>query len=541
MASPEQLEQHFFQMLRDSPGFFQRVASFVSSFAYDNPRSPSPIPEGSPQEPIIIPLDRESVSASATLPHSVPTGALVQSVPPGFDPEMDCETAQASARDSSSSSSEEEGEFQVVGKRSRKSSKKSSKTLKTAEGVPSKVSQPKPSTPKATPAGVKLPPPIFIRAKSKWPEISSKCNVSKINFLSASNTSQGVRVQVPTSTDFRNLTSLLAARAVEYHTYALEEERKLRVVIKGIPKEISVDDVKADLISQSFPIIKVSRLFSHRNGRTYDMVHVTLDDTPAGKAIYGVKAVCGLSGLVIQPPNKTGIPTQCHRCQLYGHSATHCFAQPRCVKCLGDHGTIDCTRPKKGEDRPTEPPACVLCKAKGLKEVGHTANYRGCPIAPRANPKAVQRAQRASQPTGKPKPPPPVSDIAQFPEIRSNPTISPSLAPIPQAESASPTLSQIVARTSPKVPQTYSKATKAPKKAPLPTPKAPQAVSHNFPSSLDESLALVADFTAQIDFNAVVEFADLIRKNQGNGVGLLSVYARFSPLIQRLGNYQIKH
>ncbi|GBP92680.1 hypothetical protein EVAR_81858_1 [Eumeta japonica] len=64
---------------------------------------------------------------------------------------------------------------------------------------------------------------------------------------------------------------------------------------------------------------------------------------------------------------------------------SYCFHSARCVKCLGDHGTAQCTRNKDTDG----PPACVLCKQKG-----HTANYLGCPRAPKRPPppeKAVPR------------------------------------------------------------------------------------------------------------------------------------------------------
>ncbi|GBP95902.1 hypothetical protein EVAR_83542_1 [Eumeta japonica] len=61
---------------------------------------------------------------------------------------------------------------------------------------------------------------------------------------------------------------------------------------------------------------------------------------------------------------------------MYGHSSKNCFQRARCVKCLGDHGTAACTRNKDTDG----PPACVLCKSSG-----HTANYLGCPRAPKRN------------------------------------------------------------------------------------------------------------------------------------------------------------
>ncbi|GBP22158.1 Nucleic-acid-binding protein from transposon X-element [Eumeta japonica] len=68
---------------------------------------------------------------------------------------------------------------------------------------------------------------------------------------------------------------------------------------------------------------------------------------------------------------------ECHRCQLYSHAATNCHAPPRCVKCLDPHWTKECTRTRVSEGKP----ACCNCGSD------HTANYGGCPVAPKLKPK----------------------------------------------------------------------------------------------------------------------------------------------------------
>ncbi|CAB0041795.1 unnamed protein product, partial [Trichogramma brassicae] len=91
---------------------------------------------------------------------------------------------------------------------------------------------------------------------------------------------------------------------------------------------------------------------------------------------FRVKTIVSLDGLIIEKPHKRGTIGQCHNCQHYGHSARHCYAKPRCVKCLEAHATKDCTR---APDAVKESVACVLCG-----KTGHPANWRGCPNAPAA-------------------------------------------------------------------------------------------------------------------------------------------------------------
>ncbi|GBP07581.1 Nucleic-acid-binding protein from transposon X-element [Eumeta japonica] len=91
------------------------------------------------------------------------------------------------------------------------------------------------------------------------------------------------------------------------------------------------------------------------------------------------------------------MPRQCHRCQLYGHAALNCHAQPRCVKCQMPHWTKECNRTKDAGDKPS----CCNCSQK------RTANYGGCPPKPRPIKRTVPKCSskqltdmtKARQPT----------------------------------------------------------------------------------------------------------------------------------------------
>lgn len=76
----------------------------------------------------------------------------------------------------------------------------------------------------------------------------------------------------------------------------------------------------------------------------------------------------------VDPYRRKDQPTQCHKCQRYGHSQSGCRNPKRCVKCAG---TCENTRVcVLGQGR-IESPKCALCSGP------HTANYRGCPKYPK--------------------------------------------------------------------------------------------------------------------------------------------------------------
>lgn len=321
-------------------------------------------------------------------------------------------------RDSDSSPNSSDSGFTLVAGRKRKK--------ETSSAPPTQDSSPPPSTVPPPERKVKPPPPIFLRQKEKWEAVSTACRMRGIIYTHARSTKDGIKVQVPTPSDHRKLTAFLRDQRIGFHTYALEDERLLRVVIRGLPVEITPDSIKADLCAQGFPVREVHRMYNGRTKTPFELVLVVLNLTPEGKAIFDLKMVNNLSGLHVETPHRNGTPSQCHRCQLYGHSARNCFAQPRCVKCLGDHGTADCTRTRDT----SEPPSCVLCGASG-----HTANYRGCPKAPKADKRATRRPAPARAKTSQPQYTKTTPKVAMAP-----PATAPQNAwskPLPMTSSAS--------------------------------------------------------------------------------------------------------
>ncbi|GBP34443.1 Nucleic-acid-binding protein from transposon X-element [Eumeta japonica] len=211
--------------------------------------------------------------------------------------------------------------------------------------------------PSPSPRGPK-PPPMFVQNKDRWTELRKRCAEKKIQFSQARNSAQGLKLPAKTVADFKNLQNLLVSCNFKFHTYSLKEEREIRVVLRGVPKEIPVDEVKEDLLAQNLPVHSVRRILN-RFREPLDLVLVSgtaeANDKATKAAFFKIRSVCSLSGVKAEQTRKRALPGQCHNCQSYGHSSRHCFHSARCVKCLDDHGTAQCTRNKDTDG----PPACT--------------------------------------------------------------------------------------------------------------------------------------------------------------------------------------
>ncbi|GBP95718.1 Nucleic-acid-binding protein from mobile element jockey [Eumeta japonica] len=167
----------------------------------------------------------------------------------------------------------------------------------------------------------KLPPPIFLRKGANFLQISTDGTRLRINYRKAVRTADdGIKIHCPDVETFRSLDKYLVDFKVQFHTYALEEERKLKAVISGIPTNFPVDEIQANLCGQGFPVHSVHRL-CRRDGSPIWLVLAVLPRIDEAKNIFNnLNRVCGLSGIRVEASHKKGGPGQCHRCQLYGHA-----------------------------------------------------------------------------------------------------------------------------------------------------------------------------------------------------------------------------
>ncbi|GBP36447.1 Nucleic-acid-binding protein from transposon X-element [Eumeta japonica] len=281
--------------------------------------------------------------------------------------------------------------------------------------------------PSAPPKG-KAPPPIYLLKGANFVRISADCTRLRINYSKAVRVADdGIKITCPDVETFRSLNRYLVDSKVKFHTYALEEERKVKAVIRGIPADFNTDDIKSDLLNQGFPVQSVHRL-CRRDGSPLWLVLAVLPRTEEARSIFAnLSKVCGLSGIRVEAPRNRGGPGQCHRCQRYGHAAANCHADPRCVKCLVPHWTKECPRTRDSGEKPECAVACVgrlirndanfpELRAKPSRDA--PAAFRPAP-APPTNPWTTRTAQPPSatsrplrEAQRSPPVPPPVSATA---------------------------------------------------------------------------------------------------------------------------------
>ena len=166
----------------------------------------------------------------------------------------------------------------------------------------------------------------------------------------------------------KRIIKILTDKGYSHHTYTEKEDRRLSFVLAGVDfTEPSA--LKETLIANNIPAINVSFL-SRNPDRPIYVVQFNKGSTTLNEL---TQIHRDLDGLLIKwskmNPAKRR-PVQCKRCQNWGHSASNCNHQRRCVKCAETHKPGECKREPGIKDNMV---FCVNCQ-----EAGHPSNAPTC-------------------------------------------------------------------------------------------------------------------------------------------------------------------
>lgn len=236
-------------------------------------------------------------------------------------------------------------------------------------------------------------PPIILLEKKYYNDVIAIAKQHEINIKHIKNTNKGLEIHVEQADDHRKLTNVLNYNKQEHFTFLLPEEKTLKVVIRGIPEVIEINQVEQDLADIGFQPLKINRMVKNVIDQTTNtkakipmpLILIQLEKTEANKEIYNVNKL-GFLTVKMEPLNIKKSIRQCHKCQDFGHTESRCFCAPRCHKCAGQHYWKECTKPKDTI------PACANCGGP------HPANYRGCPQFPKPKSAPMQQPRLIENP-----------------------------------------------------------------------------------------------------------------------------------------------
>ncbi|CAH2021056.1 unnamed protein product [Acanthoscelides obtectus] len=230
-------------------------------------------------------------------------------------------------------------------------------------------------------------PPINIEGTAEWSSLSRMMNSKGIQFSKARTAGTSVKVFTNTPADYRQLVALLESIKRPFFTYQLKEDRMDQRVIRGLPREMSVNDIKEDLVSQGIADAVVQQLTSRTTKKPLPLFLVKT------KMPEKLAEIQRLAMLTVSFERRKSLPSPASATAASG-TGTHSGTAVSLNGALNVERTKTaqaavCQRPPTGQRNAK----CCLCGE------GHPANYKGCSKAPKkaaSAPKAVPTTNRTS-------------------------------------------------------------------------------------------------------------------------------------------------
>ncbi|GFQ81627.1 probable RNA-directed DNA polymerase from transposon X-element [Trichonephila clavata] len=211
---------------------------------------------------------------------------------------------------------------------------------------------------------------------------------------------KSLRVYPQTPIAYRKIRNLIEVENLESYTHQLSEEKDLKVVIRGMPVDMPIQEIVADLHSLGITVTECKPMNNRKTGLPMPLFLLTFPKTDDNKNIYNISEICSMK---VKPEslNRKHGPAQCFRCQ--GFFIAPDFAQgiPR------KHPANFLGCPNNPLNRVPPPPKVNAWeeRLKKKKELQEAARQRTL-LASQALPRTV------TQPIQKPKPTEPIGTAA---------------------------------------------------------------------------------------------------------------------------------
>ena len=211
-------------------------------------------------------------------------------------------------------------------------------------------------------------PPIVVQG-SNYKTTINLLNTYKINDYSLKIISVGIKITVQSSESFNILKEKLIESKIEFFSFSPIYEIPLKILIFGLPSTITTDDIKNSLIEQgitSEDIFNIQPIYYKNNTDKikFHLLKLNKQNIPKQK-ILNINIIMRVIVKMKLSNNFINHPTQCRRCQMYGHGTSYCYKKIKCLNCGENHENKDCPTPAL--------PKCANCSGD------HLANSKTCP------------------------------------------------------------------------------------------------------------------------------------------------------------------
>ncbi|KAL4141955.1 hypothetical protein QTP88_004494 [Uroleucon formosanum] len=179
-----------------------------------------------------------------------------------------------------------------------------------------------------------IPPPIFIKGVDDFPGVCTELiDLIGVDNFHCKSSADRLKIQTANPESYRALVQFLRKENAEFHTYQLQEDKPIRVVIRNIHPTTPCELIKEELVLRLFEVRQVTPVLHRLNKNPLPLFFVDLEPTTHSNEIFQLTSLLHTK-VIVEEPYKPKSISQCANCQDYGHTKAYCGYSPRCVRCV---------------------------------------------------------------------------------------------------------------------------------------------------------------------------------------------------------------
>jgi hypothetical protein len=214
-----------------------------------------------------------------------------------------------------------------------------------------------------------LPPPVFVKGVKDYIGLRNSIIVTiGLNSFSCKSTLLHLKIQTDTPDNYRNLINILKNIEAQFHTYQLQSDKVLRIVIRNLHPSIPISDIASALKDIGYTVKNVTYVIHQQTKISLPLFFVDIDSIWNNSYIFDNYSLLHTK-IKIEEPHKKDKFYNVKTAKTAKTMAipAHTVHIEPCVL-WGNHPFSTCT---KSTDLPAK---CTLCNGS------HPANYKGCTI-----------------------------------------------------------------------------------------------------------------------------------------------------------------
>lgn len=215
--------------------------------------------------------------------------------------------------------------------------------------------------------------------------------------------------------DYNILKEKVERAKLEFHTYTFNQTKLPRMIIKNLPSNLPLEDIKEDLLNKNINFDKVTQMTKKIEEKIVNLplFIVSFKEGVEIKTVLNIKTLCYYRITWEKFINKRPI-TQCYKCQDFNHLASNCFRTIKCRLCGEMHDAINCPLKQQTTRK------CTNCSGP------HPSNSVECPVYIKVLESKMTRARQAGPRSALP---PQMTSGHHFPPLNRQAPPHPTTAP----------------------------------------------------------------------------------------------------------------